>query len=121
MPRTTPSTKPTCATESSGPPPTNTTRLIRKKASETERDRAAGIKADVAIKDEYAAALALYGKAATDNDAKNYEASSAEFDSAATAFAQVYSHAKVKMDTAKSASTVRLGAVERQRGRGRNQ
>jgi hypothetical protein len=75
----------------------------RKKASETERDRAAGIKADVAVKDEYAAALALYAKAASDNDAKDYEASSAEFDSAATAFAQVYSHAKVKMDTAKGA------------------
>ncbi len=73
----------------------------RKKASETERDRAAGIKSDVAVKDEYAAALALYAKAESDESAKNYEASSAEYDQAAAAFTTAYTHAKAKMDTAK--------------------
>lgn len=73
----------------------------RKKASETERDRATGIKSDVAVKDEYDAALALYSKAESDEGAKNYEVSSAEYDQAATAFANAYTHAKAKMDTAK--------------------
>ena len=74
----------------------------RKKASETERDRAAGIKADVAVKDEYEAALALYAKAQSDDGAKNYESSSAEYDRAAAAFAAAYTHAKAEMDTAKN-------------------
>jgi hypothetical protein len=74
----------------------------RKKASETERDRAAGIKADIAVKDEYEAALALYAKAQSDDGAKNYESSSAEYDRAATAFAAAYTQAKAKMDTAKT-------------------
>jgi hypothetical protein len=73
----------------------------RRKASETERDRAAGIKSDVAVKDEYDAALALYAKAKSDEGAKNFEASSAEYDGAASAFAGAYAHAKAKMDTAK--------------------
>jgi hypothetical protein len=73
----------------------------RKKASETERDRAAGIKADVAVKGDYDAAAALYAKAETDENAKNYEAASAEYDSAAAAFTTAYTHAKAKMDTAK--------------------
>ena len=40
-------------------------------------------------------------KAESDEGAKNYEASSAEYDQAATAFANAYTHAKAKMDTAK--------------------
>jgi hypothetical protein len=73
----------------------------RKKASETERDRAESIKSSVAVKDEYEAAIALYTKAEADESVKNYEASSSEYDSAAKAFAEAYTHAKAKMDTAK--------------------
>jgi hypothetical protein len=74
----------------------------RKKASETERDRAIGIKSDVAVKDEYDAANAMYAKAESDENAKDHEASSAEYDGAAAAFAAAYTHAKGKMDRAKS-------------------
>jgi hypothetical protein len=73
----------------------------RKKSSETERDRATGIKSEVAVKDEFAAALALYNQAETAQAAKDYESSSSLYDKAATAFAAAYAHAKVKMDTAK--------------------
>jgi hypothetical protein len=72
----------------------------RKKASDAERERAVGIKSDIAVKDEYEAAVALYSKAQADDAAKDYEASSAEYDGAASAFAQAYTHAKQKMDTA---------------------
>jgi hypothetical protein len=72
----------------------------RKKASDAERERAVGIKSDVAVKDEYEAAAALYRKAQADDAAKDYEASSAEYDGAASAFAQAYAHAKEKMDAA---------------------
>jgi hypothetical protein len=73
----------------------------RKKASEAERDRAAGIKSEVAVKDEFDAALALFSKAEADEGSKDYEDSSAEYDKAATAFAGAYQHAKAKMDQAK--------------------
>jgi hypothetical protein len=72
----------------------------RKKASDSERERAVGIKSDVAVKDEYEAAAALYRKAQADDAAKDYEASSSEYDGAASAFAQAYAHAKEKMDAA---------------------
>jgi|GEM_PF-1984016 hypothetical protein len=73
----------------------------RKKSSETERDRASSIKSEVAVKDEFAAALALYTKAEAAQAAKDYESSSSLYDRAATAFGSAYAHAKVKMDTAK--------------------
>lgn len=73
----------------------------RKKASETERDRASGIKSEVAVKDEFAAAQALYDKAAGADASKDYETSAKAYDQAATAFAKAYAHAKVKMDAAK--------------------
>jgi hypothetical protein len=74
----------------------------RKKASETERDRASGIKSEVAVKDEYAQAAALYDKAQTAQEAKDYENSAALYDSAAKAFSTAYIHAKAKMDTAQN-------------------
>jgi len=73
----------------------------RKKASETERDRASGIKSEVAVKDEFDAATALYQKAEAANAGKDYESSSSLYDKAAKAFGTAYAHAKVKMDTAK--------------------
>jgi len=74
----------------------------RKKASETERDRASGIKSEVAVKDEYSQAAALYDKAQTAQAAKDYENSAALYDSAAKAFSAAYVHAKAKMDTAQN-------------------
>jgi hypothetical protein len=73
----------------------------RKKASETEMARASGIKSEVAVKDEYAAALDLEAKAETAQAAKDFESSSSLYDRAATAFAAAHAHAKSKMDTAK--------------------
>jgi hypothetical protein len=73
----------------------------RKKSSMAERDRAKGIKSEVAVKDEYAAALALYAKAESSQAAKDYDASSSLYDRAAAAFASAYKHAKIKMDNAK--------------------
>jgi hypothetical protein len=74
----------------------------RKKASEAERDRATGIKTEVAVKDEYAQATALYDKAQAAQAAKDYESSAALYDNAAKAFSSAYVHAKAKMDTAQS-------------------
>jgi hypothetical protein len=73
----------------------------RKKNSMAEMDRAQGIKAEVAVKDEYAAALALYARAESSQAAKDYDSSASLYDRAATAFDSAYKHAKVKMDTAK--------------------
>ena len=74
----------------------------RKKASETERDRASGIKSEVAVKDEFAQATTLYDKAQKAQEAKDYESSAALYDSAAKAFSAAYVHAKSKMDTAQN-------------------
>jgi hypothetical protein len=73
----------------------------RKKASEIERDRASGIKSEVAVKDEYAASLDLYTKAETAQSTKDFESSSSLYNRAAMAFNAAYAHAKVKMDNAK--------------------
>jgi 3-oxoacyl-[acyl-carrier protein] reductase len=73
----------------------------RKRVSETERDRASGIKAQVAVKDEYAAALALFDQAETARNSKDYESSFALYDKATSAFSAAYAHAKAKMDGAR--------------------
>jgi hypothetical protein len=73
----------------------------RQKASDAERARAAGIKSEVAVKDDFAAAQELYAKAEEAKSAKDYESSSALYDRSASAFASAYSKAKVKMDGAK--------------------
>lgn len=72
----------------------------RKKASESERDRASSIKSEVAVKDEFAAAQALYQKAEGSQASKDYESSGQTYDKAASAFAKAYAHAKAKKDTA---------------------
>jgi hypothetical protein len=74
----------------------------RKAASETERDRASGIKSEVAAKDEYGAAAALYAKAEGFHNGKDYESSSTLYDRAATGFSAAYARAKTKMDAAKN-------------------
>jgi hypothetical protein len=73
----------------------------RKKASEAERERASGIKSEVAVKDEFAAASAIYEKAEAAQAGKDYESSSSLYGKAAAAFGAAYAHAKAKMDTAK--------------------
>jgi len=73
----------------------------RQQNAEAQRVRATGIKAEVAVKDEYAAALALAGKADSARAAKDFDASSALYDQAAGAFSSAYGHAKAKMDIAK--------------------
>jgi hypothetical protein len=73
----------------------------RKKASETERDHASSIKSEVAVKDEFASALALYAKAESSQANKDYESSSSLYDKSAKAFETAYAHAKAKMDMAK--------------------
>jgi hypothetical protein len=74
----------------------------KKRISETERDRASGIKAQVAVKAEYAEALGLYEKAESAKAAKDYDAAAGLYDKAASAFKGAYAKAKVKMDGAKS-------------------
>lgn len=73
----------------------------RKTASETERDRASGIKSQIAVKDEFEAAAALYDQASAAQASKNFESASALYDKAASAFSAAYGHAKAKMDAAK--------------------
>jgi hypothetical protein len=73
----------------------------RRQASEAERDRAAGIKAGVAVKDEYDAALELHSKAEAAQAAKDLDGSAALYGQAAEAFGSAYVHAKTKMDGAK--------------------
>lgn len=72
----------------------------RKKSSEDERSRAEGIKSEVAVKDEFAAAQTLYAEAESAHAAKDFDGSSSLYDKAASAFALAYDHAKVKMDGA---------------------
>jgi hypothetical protein len=74
----------------------------RKTLSEAERERASGIKAEVAVKDEYAAAQALYENAESERTAEDFESASILYDEAASAFAAAYDGAKVKMDSAQS-------------------
>ena len=73
----------------------------RKKASETERERASSIKSEVAVKDEYDNAASLYANAESSQANKDYASSSSLYDKSAQAFGTAYAHAKAKMDTAK--------------------
>jgi hypothetical protein len=73
----------------------------RQKSSVAARERATGIKAQVAVKDEYAQALDLFDKAEAARAAKDFEGSASLYDRSAASFASAYSHAKVKMDSAK--------------------
>lgn len=73
----------------------------RRKSSEDAMARASSIKAQVAVKDEFAAAQALYDQAAAAQAAKDYDGAAGLFDKAGAAFSSAYTHAKVKMDKAK--------------------
>jgi hypothetical protein len=73
----------------------------RRTAAADEKRRAEGIKSEVAVKAEYAAALALHARAEAEHAAGNFDGSSSLHEGAAAAFASAYSHAKAKMDTAK--------------------
>jgi hypothetical protein len=72
----------------------------RKAVSEAERDRASSIKAEVAVKDDYEAAVSLYGEAEERRAADDADAAAGLYDRSAAAFAAVYDTAKVKMDSA---------------------
>ena len=73
----------------------------RRKNSVEARDRALGIKSEVAVKDEYETAMALHDKAEAAHASKDFDGSASLFDRAAAAFASAYERAKVKMDSAK--------------------
>jgi hypothetical protein len=74
----------------------------RKAFSESERDRASSIKAEVAVKDDFEAAAALYGEAEAKRAAEDLESASELFDRSASAYAAAYDSAKAKMDSARS-------------------
>ncbi len=74
----------------------------RKLSSEAEKDRASGIKAEVAVKDEFASALAIHSRAEAAYSSRDFEGSSSLYDRAAAAFAAAYGHAKTKMDATKA-------------------
>jgi hypothetical protein len=74
----------------------------RKAFSESERDRASAIKAEVAVKDDFEAAAALYGEAEAKRAAEDLESASELFDRSAAAYMAAYDRAKVKLDAAKS-------------------
>jgi len=73
----------------------------RKQGSEAQRRRAAGIKAEVAVKKEFSTAVALSNQAETARASGDFEAAASLFDSAASSFASAYGHAKIKMDAAR--------------------
>jgi hypothetical protein len=74
----------------------------RKTVSEAERDRASSIKAEVAVKDDYEAAVSLYAEAEARRAADDAEAAAALYDRSAAAFTAAYDSAKLKMDSAMS-------------------
>ena len=73
----------------------------RKLGSEGERERALGIKSEVAVRDEFETAVAIHDQAEAAHSAKDFDGSSSLYDRAAAAFASAYEHAKIKMDGAK--------------------
>lgn len=74
----------------------------RKTVSEAERDHASSIKAEVAVKDDYEAAVSLYAEAEARRSADDAEAAAELYDRSAGAFAAAYGAAKIKMDSAMS-------------------
>jgi golgin subfamily B member 1 len=74
----------------------------RKTFSEAERDRASSIKAEVAVRDDYAAAAALYEEAEAKRAAEEAEAATELYERSASAFSAAYETAKGKMDSAMS-------------------
>jgi hypothetical protein len=72
----------------------------RRSASEDEDKRALDLKANVAVKDEYAAARALYDEAEAKAAEKDFDTSAGLYDQAAKAFDGAYDDAKAKLDAA---------------------
>jgi len=73
----------------------------RKGLSESERERAAGIKSEVAVKDDFEAAAALYASAEEKRAAEDFEAASELYSRSAQAFTAAYDRAKAKMNAAR--------------------
>ncbi len=73
----------------------------RKRISEEQKAKASGIKAEVAVREEFAAALALHSQAESAQAALDFEASASLYVRASADFALAYDHAKAKMDAAK--------------------
>jgi len=72
----------------------------RKTLSESERERAIGIKSDVAAKDEFESAVALYESAEAFEEAEDFESASSLYDQAAEAFTEAHDAARDKMYSA---------------------
>ncbi len=73
----------------------------RRKSSVEARDRALGIKSEIAVRDEYETAVALHDQAEAAHASKDFDGSASLFDRAAVAFASAYERAKIKMESAK--------------------
>ncbi len=69
----------------------------RKTLSESERERAVGIKSEVAAKDEFESAVALYESAEAFEEAEDYESASSLYQQAADAFVDAHDTALDKM------------------------
>ncbi len=69
----------------------------RKTLSESERERAVGIKSDVAAKDEFETAVALYESAEAFEEAEDFESASSLYEQAAEAFTEAHDTARDKM------------------------
>jgi hypothetical protein len=74
----------------------------RKGASDTERERARGIKTEVAARSDFQAASDLRSRAEAGEAAGDIEGAAALYDKSASSFTAAYAVAKGKMDIAKS-------------------
>ncbi len=69
----------------------------RKSQSDAERERAIGIKSDVAAKNEFESAVALYESAEAYEEAEDFESSASLYEQAAAAFTEAHDLARDKM------------------------
>jgi len=74
-----------------------------KQKSDDAKAESDSVKASVAVKDDYAAAQAVYQEAMDALDKKDYETAASKFEEAATLFGQVYQSAAAKKAAADSA------------------
>ena len=71
--------------------------------TEAEKEKADGIKSSVAVKDEYAQALAVYEEGIQKQDSQDFETAADKFAEAETLFADAYALAREKRDRAEAA------------------
>jgi len=71
--------------------------------TEAEKEKADGIKASVAVKDDYAQALAVYEEGVQKQDAQDFEGAAENFAQAETLFSGAYLLAQEKRDRAEAA------------------